>query len=85
MAVFDSDGVTIHYEVFGEGPPIVLVHGFASNLQDNWVLTGWVKRLLDQGRRVVALDCRGHGESAKPHDPEAYAGGAMAGLAAIIP
>jgi pimeloyl-ACP methyl ester carboxylesterase len=79
MASFDSDGVTIHYEVFGDGPPIVLVHGFASNLQDNWVLTGWVKRLLDQGRRVVALDCRGHGESAKPHDPEAYVGGAMAG------
>lgn len=79
MAIFDSDGVTIHYEVFGDGQPIVLVHGFASNLQDNWVLTGWVKRLLDQGRRVVALDCRGHGESAKPHDPEAYADGAMAG------
>jgi len=79
MAIFDSDGVTIHYEVFGDGSPIVLVHGFASSLQDNWVLTGWVKRLLSQGRRVVALDCRGHGESAKPHEPEAYAGGTMAG------
>ena len=79
MAVFDSDGVKIHYEVFGDGPPIMLVHGFASNLQDNWVLTGWVKRLESAGRRVVALDCRGHGESDKPHDTEAYAGGTMAG------
>jgi pimeloyl-ACP methyl ester carboxylesterase len=79
MAVFDSDGVKIHYEVFGDGPSIMLVHGFASSLQDNWVLTGWVKRLESAGRRVVALDCRGHGESDKPHDPEAYAGGMMAG------
>lgn len=78
MAIFDSDGVTIHYEVFGDGSPIVLVHGFTSSLQDNWVLTGWVKRLLSQGRRVVALDCRGHGESAKPHAPEAYGGENMA-------
>jgi pimeloyl-ACP methyl ester carboxylesterase len=77
MAIFDSDDVTIHYEVFGEGPPIILVHGFASSLQDNWVQTGWVKRLETAGRRVVALDCRGHGESAKPHDPAAYAGEAM--------
>lgn len=79
MGTFDSDGVTIHYEVFGEGSPIVLVHGFASSLQENWVQTGWVKRLQSAGRHVVALDCRGHGESAKSHDPAAYGGEAMAG------
>ncbi len=78
MPVFDSDGLSIHYEVSGEGPPIMLVHGFASSLQDNWVQTGWVKRLSSDGRRVVALDCRGHGESGKPHDSAAYAGEAMA-------
>jgi len=78
VATFDSDGVTIHYEVFGAGSPIMLVHGFASSLQDNWVLTGWTKRLVSAGRRVVALDCRGHGESAKPYDPAAYAGETMA-------
>jgi pimeloyl-ACP methyl ester carboxylesterase len=79
MATFDSDGVTIHYEVFGDGPPIVLVHGFASSLKDNWVQTGWVKRLESAGRRVVALDCRGHGESDKPRDPAAYQGDTMPG------
>ena len=78
MAIFDSDGVAIHYEVSGEGQPIVLVHGFASSLQENWVQTGWVKRLVSAGRRVVALDCRGHGKSAKPRYPSAYGSETMA-------
>jgi len=68
---FDSDGVTIHYETFGEGKPIVLVHGFPVNLKINWLGSKWVET-LQPIRRVVALDCRGHGESDKPHDPEAY-------------
>ena len=68
---FDSDGVTIHYETFGEGKPIVLIHGFPVNLKINWLGSKWVET-LHPIRRVVALDCRGHGESDKPHDPEAY-------------
>lgn len=68
---FDSDGVKIHYEIFGEGPPIVLVHGFAASIKLNWVGTGWVDTLRPV-RRVVALDCRGHGLSDKPHDSAAY-------------
>jgi len=79
MATFDSDGVSIHYEEFGSGPPIVLVHGFASSLRDNWELTGWVNRLVSAGRRVIALDCRGHGDSDKPHDPVAYSEDKMSG------
>ena len=79
MATFDSDGVSIHYEEFGSGPPIILVHGFASNLRDNWELTGWVRRLVSAGRRAIALDCRGHGDSQKPHDPVAYSEGKMSG------
>ena len=73
MPAFDSNGVSIHYEVFGENgkPPIVLVHGFAASLDGNWVRPGWIETLTPL-RQVVALDCRGHGESEKPYDAEAY-------------
>jgi pimeloyl-ACP methyl ester carboxylesterase len=52
--------------------PIVLVHGFASNHAVNWGSTLWTQTLTRDGRRVVALDNRGHGESEKFHDPKAY-------------
>ena len=75
---FDSDGVKIHYETFGEGRPLVLVHGYVLNITWNWVNSGLVDA-LQPVRRLVALDCRGHGESDKPHDPEAYGNEIMAG------
>jgi pimeloyl-ACP methyl ester carboxylesterase len=62
----------------GEGEPIVLVHGFASNKEVNWVYPGWVSALTRAGRRVVALDNRGHGASTKLYDPAAYHGSVMA-------
>lgn len=76
MSTFDSDGVTIRYEEWGAGEPIVLVHGFAAGIQTNWVAPGWID-LLSPMRRVIAMDCRGHGESEKPHDPLKYGSGAM--------
>jgi pimeloyl-ACP methyl ester carboxylesterase len=69
-----SAGVPIHYEVIGHGPPIVLVHGFSSSFEGDWLLNGWVDFLIGEGRQVIGLDCRGHGNSGKPHSPEAYAG-----------
>ena len=71
---FDRDGVRLHYEVHGpaNGTPIVLVHGFASDYQLNWVGTRWQETLTGAGFMVVGLDCRGHGHSDKPHDPAAY-------------
>ena len=78
MPAFDNNGFEINYIDEGTGPPIVLVHGFASSLQGNWRAPGMVDALLGAGRRVIALDCRGHGRSAKPHDPAAYAGTQMA-------
>ncbi|MGE5597160.1 MAG: alpha/beta fold hydrolase, partial [Hyphomicrobiales bacterium] len=78
MPTIESGGLTINYIDEGQGQPIVLVHGFASSLQGNWRATGVVDALVNDGRRVVALDCRGHGRSDKPHDPEAYGGTKMA-------
>ncbi|MDE3075232.1 MAG: alpha/beta fold hydrolase [Chloroflexota bacterium] len=78
MPTVDAQGVAIHYEVEGEGPPIVLVHGFSSSYERNWRITGWTEHLTREGRQVIGLDCRGHGRSGKPHDPSAYAGFRMA-------
>ena len=72
---FDSDGVRLHYEVHGpeRGMPLVVVHGFASSYRLNWVGTRWQEALTTAGFRIFGLDCRGHGQSDKPHDPAAYA------------
>jgi pimeloyl-ACP methyl ester carboxylesterase len=67
---FDSDGVKIHYQVWGKGDPVVLVHGFTISI-DGWVRLGIVDK-LDDDFKVIALDLRGHGKSDKPHDPAAY-------------
>jgi len=75
---FDSDGIRIVYDDVGTGPPVVLVHGFASDRVTNWRRPGWYAALRDAGRRVIALDCRGHGESDKPRDPAAYGHETMA-------
>jgi len=71
---FNSAGLRLHYEVHGpdNGTPIVLVHGFASDYQLNWVGTRWQETLTGAGFKVIGLDCRGHGHSDKPHDPAAY-------------
>ncbi|MBM3552063.1 MAG: alpha/beta fold hydrolase [Alphaproteobacteria bacterium] len=77
MQTFQSNGVEIAYVDFeplteDRGEPIVLVHGFASTHAVNWLFTQWVKTLTEDGRRVIALDIRGHGQSAKLYDPALY-------------
>ena len=78
MPSFDSDGVEIAYIDKGEGAPILLVHGFASNVVTNWVDPGWVRLLAQSGRRVIAYDNRGHGKSEKLYAPEVYGAPSMA-------
>lgn len=78
MPRFQHDGVEIVFLDEGEGDPIVLVHGFASTKEVNWVQPGWVSTLTGAGRRVIALDNRGHGESARLYDPAAYHSAVMA-------
>jgi pimeloyl-ACP methyl ester carboxylesterase len=72
MPSFSHDGVEIAFLDQGEGEPVVLVHGFASNKDVNWIAPGWVATLTGAGRRAIALDNRGHGASAKLYDPAAY-------------
>ncbi|HEX5845472.1 MAG: alpha/beta fold hydrolase [Rhodoplanes sp.] len=72
MPTFRHGPVEIAYLDEGEGEPIVLVHGFASNKEVNWVSTRWVATLTRARRRVIAPDMRGHGASTKLYDPASY-------------
>jgi pimeloyl-ACP methyl ester carboxylesterase len=76
MPSFKNGDVEIAYLDEGQdqlnAEPIVLVHGFASTKETNWVNPGWVSTLTRAGRRVIALDDRGHGQSSKLYDPAAY-------------
>ena len=78
MPRFAHGDVEIAFLDEGEGEPIVLIHGFASNKEVNWVLPGWVTTLTRAGRRVIALDNRGHGQSTKLYEPAAYHSAIMA-------
>ena len=72
---FESDGVQIRFVDAGEGVPVLLVHGYTGDAE-MWSFTGTAAVLAAQFR-IIALDCRGHGQSGKPHTPESY-GMAMA-------
>jgi len=72
MPRFQHGSVEIAFLDEGQGDPIVLVHGFASSKEVNWVQPGWVATLTRSGRRVIALDNRGHGQSTKLYDPADY-------------
>jgi pimeloyl-ACP methyl ester carboxylesterase len=84
MPSFTHDGVEISYIDEGSGDAIVLVHGFASNKEVNWVSTAWVSTLTRAGRRVIALDNRGHGQSSKLSNPADYHSEKMAGDVAAL-
>src|SRR5215469_9763118 len=76
MPKFTSvDGIEIAYQTWGDTgplPAVLLHHGFIANADINWVRPGIVAALTHAGRRVVALDARGHGASGKPYDPAFY-------------
>jgi pimeloyl-ACP methyl ester carboxylesterase len=74
---FLSDGVDIAFidvapQAHDLGEPILLIHGFASSHRVNWVDPRWVEALAQAGRRVVAFDNRGHGQSQKLYAPADY-------------
>jgi pimeloyl-ACP methyl ester carboxylesterase len=78
MPSFRHGEVEIAFLDEGAGEPVVLLHGFASTKEVNWVNPGWVRTLTGAGRRVIALDHRGHGASSKLYEPAAYHSATMA-------
>lgn len=71
--VFDSNGVKIRYVTEGKGEPVVLIHGWMAD-SSMWGgdASGNTKLKGVDGFQLIALDCRGHGKSDKPHDPGKY-------------
>ena len=78
MQSLESDGVKIAYVDEGGGEPILLIHGFASNIAANWRDAHWLRTLTEASRRVIAIDNRGHGQSEKLYDPSRYGAPSMA-------
>ncbi len=80
MQTFNSDGVDIAFidEGAPAGDPVLLIHGFASNVATNWIDPGWVNTLTGAGYRVIAYDNRGHGRSAKLYAMNDYGAPLMA-------
>jgi pimeloyl-ACP methyl ester carboxylesterase len=84
MQSFDSAGVRIAFADEGQGEPVLLIHGFASNGRVNWADTGWIRDLMRAGFRVITIDNRGHGESEKLYDSALYDASTMAEDAARL-
>jgi pimeloyl-ACP methyl ester carboxylesterase len=72
VPVLDREGLSIRFETWGAGAPIVLLHGFTSSIEQNWLERRWVESLTAAEHQVIALDLRGHGLSSKLHSPEQY-------------
>jgi pimeloyl-ACP methyl ester carboxylesterase len=77
MPYVSNQGVRIHYEVEGHGPPLVLQHGLEGNIS-SWRLYGYVEE-LSSDYSLILVDARGHGDSEKPYDPQAYSAELMTG------
>lgn len=69
---FDSNGIQIHYVDKGRGAPVVLLHGYTGSYARHWEGSGVMQALETAGYRVIAMDCRGHGQSGKPTDASQY-------------
>jgi pimeloyl-ACP methyl ester carboxylesterase len=83
MPYVSNEGVRFHYEVEGHEPPLVLQHGLTSSIR-RWRLCGYVEELRGD-YRLILVDARGHGDSEKPHDPQAYTAELMTGdIAAVM-
>lgn len=88
-SILRHDGFELAYvdweaEAAPGAEPVLLIHGFASSMQYNWIAPGWVETLLEAGFRPIAFDHRGHGGSSKSYRPEDYSPDLMASDAAAL-
>jgi pimeloyl-ACP methyl ester carboxylesterase len=67
-----SDGAELAWHELGEGRAVVLLHGLFSDAETNWIRFGHAAEIAGRGLRAIMPDLRGHGTSARPHDPAAY-------------
>ncbi|HEX3612092.1 MAG TPA: alpha/beta hydrolase [Sporichthyaceae bacterium] len=65
-------GTDLTYRQMGAGRPLILLHGYFSNAEVNWLKYGHAAALAAAGHLLVLPDLRGHGDSAKSHDPADY-------------
>ena len=70
MSKVNNNGIKIHYEVEGNGPPLVLHHALSDSIE-SWYEFRYVERLKDEFQ-LIMIDARGHGQSDKPHDADSY-------------
>lgn len=84
MQSFIYNNIEIAFRDEGQGDPVVMVHGFASNKETNWVVPQWFRTITQSGRRAIALDNRGHGLSTKFYDAACYHSSNMAGDVAAL-
>jgi pimeloyl-ACP methyl ester carboxylesterase len=84
MPRFAHNDVEITFLDQGVGEPVLLIHGFASNKEVNWVYPSWVATLTRASKRTIALDNRGHGQSTKLYDPDDYHTDCMVGDAVAL-
>ena len=81
MPKIDRDGVNIYFEVHGDGPPLILTHGYSST-SSMW--QGQIDA-LSKRHKLILWDMRGHGQSDYPDDPQAYSEALTVGdIAALL-
>jgi pimeloyl-ACP methyl ester carboxylesterase len=67
-----ADGIRLAWREMGQGRPLLLIHGFFSDAETNWIKYGTARQLAEAGFRCIMPDLRAHGSSDRPHDPAAY-------------
>ncbi len=70
MPYIMNNGINIHYQIEGSGPPLILLHGLFGSIE-NWYAFGYVEELKKE-YKLILIDLRGHGQSDKPHESNNY-------------